>query len=204
MKKLIGVALLVIIVFIGWGTSNYNTKNNEKKDENIFGTISFEPNVVVEPTSENVFANSEAIAVVEVKEIKGTVLKKGSPTSEIEMVVSLLENKSDFKLENEFTIWSQGGNVTVEDFMKARPEEALKMGVENIPESERKTQYIEFDSAYFYTDINVGDKILVALSSKGDGTFFTTVGGYSIFKAVEGAKSANDFKNVVSDEKISF
>ncbi|MGL5020756.1 MAG: hypothetical protein ACRC5R_01845 [Mycoplasmatales bacterium] len=76
------------------------------------------------------------------------------------------------------------------------------MALQNIPENERSTQYIEFDADYYYQDLKVGDRILVDLETNEDGSFFTTIGGYSIFIKLENTSALNDFKNVVSEEIV--
>ena len=171
-------------------------------EKNIFGTVTNEASFAFEPTAANVFSNSQAVAFVEVKEIKEAALKIDSYSAETELVVSLLENHSDFKLENQFSIWNQGGSVKVEEFIAVLPERAEKMGLLDIAENQRNAQYVEFDADYYYPEIKVGDKILVALNVDEDGSLFVMMGGYSIFKEVENTSAQNDFKNVVSEEIV--
>lgn len=188
-------------------TVSYQNKQKNIESKNIFMFVETDASYAVDVYTPDILANdksSDAIIVATIGDIENALINNEGIATPINIVdYEVLKGELDLDLT---TIYSEGGLIDVESYMTTiLPQEAEKMGLTVIPESERETQYIQFilDSSFDYLP---GERYVFILSKRGNDHYINTE-GYGTFTVNEQALSKGVFDkisvfNVLTDNEL--
>lgn len=148
----------------------------------------------------NIIENSSDVVRVRVLSADKAVFLHSSSTSpDTPLNVQVLEVMSGNMKLGAQTIYFPGGAVTVEEYLKQRPESGTKMGLADLAKSEQKKMYLEFTSEMDYDLKKNAEYIFLLVWNEDIDQYVVNNGAYCTFSTDKrNVKTNNELKSTIA------